>query len=176
MKLFEWGVSGRASRPGTRPVGISGSRQRAQDRMLEALAEVPSGVRACGWVTALALGADRLTYDRLVTLARVSRERDGSLCWVTGGDEPRDAPDGGVADVLRMPEHTAVVDGQLLRRLRMARGLSQERLAWRAGLGLTTVARLERDPLPACRGKTVASLASVLGENPRALVAADDPA
>jgi DNA-binding XRE family transcriptional regulator len=175
VELFEWGISGRGFRPLPRTVGISGSLRRAYDQMMDGMHAVPAGERAHGWVTALALAADRLTYDRLDTLARVARDADGSLRWMSGDDEARTVPDGGVADLLRMPSRTAVVDGQLVRRLRLARGLSQEDLAWKAGLGLTTLARVEHEDRPACKGRTLACLAEVLGENPLALVLADEP-
>jgi hypothetical protein len=175
VELFEWGISGPGFRPLPRTVGISGSLRRAHDQMMEAVRAVPAGQRARGWVTAVALAADRLTYERLDRLARVARDADGSVRWLTGQDEAWAEPDGGVAYLLRMPERTAIVDGQLVRRLRLARGLSQEDLAWKAGLGLTTLARVEHLDRPACRGRTVACLADVLGENPRALVVADEP-
>ncbi len=44
------------------------------------------------------------------------------------------------------------------------------------GLGLATLARVEHHNRPACKGRTLACLAEVLGENPRALVATDEPA
>jgi transcriptional regulator with XRE-family HTH domain len=59
---------------------------------------------------------------------------------------------------------TTVLDGQRLRKLRRQQGLSQERLADRAGISLTTVARLERQPCPPCRTRTLGRLAAALGE------------
>jgi hypothetical protein len=41
---------------------------------------------------------------------------------------------------------TTVLDGQRLRQLRRQHGLSQEKLADRAGISLTTVARLDGSP------------------------------
>jgi DNA-binding XRE family transcriptional regulator len=64
---------------------------------------------------------------------------------------------------------TTVLDGQRLRQLRRQHGLSQEKLADRAGISLTTVARLERQSRPPCRGRTVARLAAALGEHPAAI-------
>jgi DNA-binding XRE family transcriptional regulator len=55
-------------------------------------------------------------------------------------------------------------DGQRLRRIRRERGLSQEGLADLAGVGLTTVARLERQTRSPCRTWTLAMLASALEE------------
>jgi transcriptional regulator with XRE-family HTH domain len=62
-----------------------------------------------------------------------------------------------------------VLDGERLRKLRRQRGLSQEKLANRAGISITTVARLERSPRPSCRGRTLARLAAALGEQPAAM-------
>ena len=64
---------------------------------------------------------------------------------------------------------TTVLDGAELRRLRRARGLSQERLAGRAGISLTAVVRLERQSRAACRTRTLARLAAALGEDPAVL-------
>ena len=66
---------------------------------------------------------------------------------------------------------TTVLDGRRLRQLRHEHQLSQEKLASRAGVSLSTVARLERQPRGACRGCTVARLAAALGEPPVALTA-----
>jgi DNA-binding XRE family transcriptional regulator len=63
-----------------------------------------------------------------------------------------------------------VLDGPRLRRLRRQHGLSQERLADRAGISVTTVAKLERQPRPYCRGRTLARLAAALGEQPAAFM------
>ncbi len=61
---------------------------------------------------------------------------------------------------------TTVLDGQRLRQLRRQRGLSQEGLAERAGISLTTIARLERQPRASCRCRTLGRLAAALGEQP----------
>jgi DNA-binding XRE family transcriptional regulator len=61
---------------------------------------------------------------------------------------------------------TRILDGQRLRQLRRERGLSQEKLADRAGISLTTVARLERQARASCRGRTLGRLAAALGEEP----------
>jgi transcriptional regulator with XRE-family HTH domain len=63
----------------------------------------------------------------------------------------------------------AVLDSQRLRQLRRQRGLSRERLAYRAGISLTTVANLERQPFPACRLSTLTLLAAALDENPASI-------
>ena len=64
---------------------------------------------------------------------------------------------------------TTVLDGTRLRQLRRERGLSQEQLADRAAISLTTVARLERQSRASCRGRTLARLAAALGEQPAAI-------
>ncbi len=61
---------------------------------------------------------------------------------------------------------TTVLDGQRLRQLRHEHGLSQEKLADRAGISLATVARLECQPRSPCRCRTLARLAAALGEQP----------
>ena len=48
--------------------------------------------------------------------------------------------------------------------LRNQRGLSQERLATHAGISLTTLRRLERQPAAACRTRTLGRLAAALNE------------
>jgi transcriptional regulator with XRE-family HTH domain len=63
-----------------------------------------------------------------------------------------------------------VLDGQRLRQLRRQRGLSQEKLADRAGISTATVARLERHPHPSCQGRTLARLAAALDEQPTAIM------
>ncbi len=79
--------------------------------------------------------------------------------------DPRSAP-------ARRACWTTALDGSRLRQLRRRRGLSQEQLADQAGLSLTTVARLERQLRAACRGRTLARLATALGADPAALALA----
>jgi DNA-binding XRE family transcriptional regulator len=166
MQLFEWGVTSKASRvsSATRSVGITDAAHRARTRMLEALSVVPAGLLARGWITAVGLGADRLTYDRLDTIALVIRDRNGQLRWQADGGAA-------LASQAAADGWATAVDGTQLRRLRRARGLSQENLAWTAGIGITTVARLESEPGARCRYRTLARLASVLGESPTAMAA-----
>ena len=64
------------------------------------------------------------------------------------------------------PPRTTVLDGQRLRELRRERGLSQERLADRAGMSLTTVARLEGQARASCRGRTLGRLAAAPASSP----------
>ena len=61
---------------------------------------------------------------------------------------------------------TFVLDGLRLRQLRRQRALSQEELADRAGVSVTTVGRLEPRPNAPCRGRALGRLARALGEHP----------
>ncbi len=67
------------------------------------------------------------------------------------------------------------MDGRRLRQLRLERGLSQERLAYEAGVDMSTVSKLERQPRTRCRRQTLARLAEALGETPDQLVPVPDP-
>jgi DNA-binding XRE family transcriptional regulator len=67
------------------------------------------------------------------------------------------------------PPHTFILHGRLLRQLRRQRGLSQAALADQAGISLTTVARLERQPHAPCRGWTLGRLARAVGEDPASM-------
>ncbi len=64
---------------------------------------------------------------------------------------------------------TIVLDGTRLRQLRREHGLSQEQLASRAKISLTTLARLERQPQASCPGRTLARLAAAPDEQPSAI-------
>ena len=68
-----------------------------------------------------------------------------------------------------------VVDGVRLRQLRRQHGLSPAELAGKAGVGLPTVLRLERQPWPSCRTRTAARLAATLGHSPAALTGSQPP-
>jgi transcriptional regulator with XRE-family HTH domain len=68
-----------------------------------------------------------------------------------------------------------VVDGARLRELRNQRGLSAAELAGKAGIGLSTVRKLERQPGRSCRGRTLARLAAALGQPVTALAASQPP-
>lgn len=67
------------------------------------------------------------------------------------------------------------VDGRRLRQVRREHGLSQERLAASAGVSITTIVNLERQPRTCCKKETLARLAEALGENPDVIVPAADP-
>jgi DNA-binding XRE family transcriptional regulator len=64
---------------------------------------------------------------------------------------------------------TTVIDGHELQRLRRQVGLSQAKLADQAQVGMSTVARLERQPRARCRTWTLARIATALGEPQHAL-------
>ena len=70
---------------------------------------------------------------------------------------------------------TTAVDGARLRRLRHRQGLSQEQLASQAGISLSTMRRLERQPSASCRTRTLGRLAAALGEDPACLTPATQP-
>jgi transcriptional regulator with XRE-family HTH domain len=63
----------------------------------------------------------------------------------------------------------AVLDGARLRQLRRQHGLSRAELARKAGIGVSTVIRLEGRPQRSCRTRTLARLAAALGQSPVAL-------
>jgi transcriptional regulator with XRE-family HTH domain len=68
-----------------------------------------------------------------------------------------------------------VVDGARLRQLRRQHGLSAAELADQAGIGLSTVTRLERHPHRSCRTRTLARLAAALGQPSAALTVDPSP-
>ena len=70
---------------------------------------------------------------------------------------------------------TTAVDGVRLRHLRHQQGLSQEQLASQAGISLTTMRRLERQPTAPCRCRTLSRLAAALDEDPARLTPATRP-
>jgi anti-sigma regulatory factor (Ser/Thr protein kinase)/DNA-binding Xre family transcriptional regulator len=91
----------------------------------------------------------------------------------TAGHQQRDNP-----TVTRTPSAAskasrwfAIVDGARVRQLRHQRGLSPAELAGQAGIGLSTVTRLERVRERRCRTRTLARLAAVLGQPPAAFIA-----
>jgi transcriptional regulator with XRE-family HTH domain len=61
-------------------------------------------------------------------------------------------------------------DGTRLRKQRRARGLSQERLAYRSGISLATIQRVEKLPAADCHVRTLRRLASALSPDPDALI------
>ena len=65
-----------------------------------------------------------------------------------------------------------VVDGTRVRHLRRQRGLSPAELAGQAGIGLSTVLRIEHQPGRFCRTRTLARLATALGQPPANLIPA----
>lgn len=164
MRLYEWAVAtGAGDRQRVSPVGVTDKAPRAEARMLEALGKVPDGVPACGWVTVMAYVPAIGGYDRFQTPVRAERAPDGAIrsrTWRSAISAP---------GLLAAPG-ACVVDGQRLRLLRRERGLSQEKLAYRAGVSVAAVARLERQARASCRGHTLARLAAALREEPAAFM------
>jgi DNA-binding XRE family transcriptional regulator len=76
------------------------------------------------------------------------------------------ADDGRTRPALRW---STLIDGHELQRLRCQVGLSQAKLADLAGIGMSTVARLERQRRARCRTWTLARIATALGEPQDAL-------
>jgi serine/threonine-protein kinase RsbW len=68
------------------------------------------------------------------------------------------------------------LDSERLRQARKWAGLSQERLAYAAGVSLTTVGSLERQARPRCHFRTRARLAAALGAHPKLITAVPDEA
>ena len=91
------------------------------------------------------------------------------LRWPPPAASPSTVAGGPAQQASRSARWTTMLNGTRLRQLRHEHGLSQESLADRAGLSLTTVARLEQQPVGPCRGRTLARLAAALGEQPAAL-------
>ncbi len=65
------------------------------------------------------------------------------------------------------------VDGRRLRTIRAEQGLSQQKLAYKANVGITTIRNLETKPEPACRSWTVGLLAAALDIQPALLTRSD---
>jgi transcriptional regulator with XRE-family HTH domain len=70
---------------------------------------------------------------------------------------------------------TALIDGHHLRNSRSQHGLTRDQLASKAGISVTTVARLERHPRTRCRSRTLARLAAALDQPPAALTPSQPP-
>ena len=75
----------------------------------------------------------------------------------------------------RAQRWTTTLDGGQLRLLRRQHELSQDQLATQAGMSLTTIRRLERQPTAPCRTRTLGRLAAALDEEPARLTPATPP-
>jgi transcriptional regulator with XRE-family HTH domain len=71
-----------------------------------------------------------------------------------------------------LPAWIVILDGGVLRQLRRKAGLSQERLAHKSGVSITTVGRLERESRPRCHFRTRYLIATALDTDPLAITAA----
>jgi DNA-binding XRE family transcriptional regulator len=69
----------------------------------------------------------------------------------------------------------AVVDGLRVRQLRRQHGLSAAELAGKAGIGLSTVTRIESQLRRSCRTRTLARLAAALDRAPAVLTSSQPP-
>jgi hypothetical protein len=69
------------------PVGVTDAEPRAQARMLEALAAVPAGVPARGWVVAMLYLPLLCRYDRYETRVCAERTATGAVQIVAGGHD-----------------------------------------------------------------------------------------
>jgi DNA-binding XRE family transcriptional regulator len=171
MQLYEWTVTAsKAGRPGTSPVGITDTAFAARGRMVQALDGVPGGLRARGRVSRLLLSSGRLTYDRVETIARVTRDGRGNLTWEHDAAAGARTRRPGIPAISPMPRRRALIDGERLRVLRRERGLSREKLAWRADVSITTLTRLEQQDRSPCLYQTAERLAEVLGERTAAVL------
>jgi hypothetical protein len=85
--------------------------------------------------------------------------------------DPADSPPAHADDGSTRPAQrwSTVIDGHELQRLRRQVGLSQAKLADQAQVGMSTVARLERQCRAHCRTWTLARIATALGEPQDAL-------
>ena len=111
-------------------------------------------------------------------MADTDASADGDL-WANGQPRIPAAMAAAVLDCAGGTRHSrywiAVLDGQRLRQVRLQLGLSQERLAYHAGISATTIGRLERHPHPICHVRTLALLATALGEHPGPITGQPDP-
>ena len=88
MVLYEWDVVTRAGRGHKRPsVGVTDEEQRACDRMLEALSEIPSGVPASGCVTVVYYAPSLGGYMRYQPRMRAWRDACGCVRWDVDGHD-----------------------------------------------------------------------------------------
>ena len=69
----------------------------------------------------------------------------------------------------------SLVDGRHLRDSRSQHGLTRAQLASKAGISVTTIARLERHPRTRCRSRTLARLAAALGQPAAGLTSSEPP-
>jgi hypothetical protein len=87
MRLYGWGVAADAAE-GRRvaPIGVSDQPQRAQQRMVEPLREVPPGVTARGWVMTMAYVPKLSGYQPCELAVQAERDASGTVRLITGDD------------------------------------------------------------------------------------------
>jgi hypothetical protein len=88
MRLYEWGIAEVDSAHESRTVGVTDQEDRARDRVLEALTELPDGIAARGWVTVVYYtSANNGSYLRHWSPVQASRDASGLVQWTTTGDD-----------------------------------------------------------------------------------------
>jgi hypothetical protein len=87
MRLHDWGIAADVAE-GRRvaPIGVSDQPQRAQQRMVEALREVPPGVTARGRVMTMAYVPKLSGYQRYELAVQAERDESGTVRLITGDD------------------------------------------------------------------------------------------
>jgi anti-sigma regulatory factor (Ser/Thr protein kinase)/DNA-binding XRE family transcriptional regulator len=105
-------------------------------------------------------GRGLLIVDQLTAAwGRIGNHRTGWIVWFECGSHP------GHPWITR-------VDSHRLAHLRRQHQLTRAELASKAGVSPATIARLEQHHHPACRSRTLARLATALGEDPAGLTLA----
>jgi DNA-binding XRE family transcriptional regulator len=90
----------------------------------------------------------------------------GTRLWAADPNKPQPIVGGDQVTEQGQSRWTTAIDGELLRRMRRQRGLSQERLADLAKVSVRTVVRLERPSMQPCRTWTLFRIANVLEQQP----------
>ena len=117
-----------------------------------------------------AADASPRSRSRFAAPDRVRRPRQPAASRPRRPRTPAEVP-----PIDKLPARTVIIDGGLLRKVRLRHRASQESLAWDADVGLSTIKRLEQLPVVPrmCKDSTLLQLAAALGESPAALVRPD---